>query len=257
MFEDGVLALDPRIVQGAGAAFAAGPLLHDAVGDLERALHGLHGVAQRYLFGRSSEAGTSPPFPRWSPQDRRGRASPSRGRADGAGPWPLRRSRRRSPARRSPHHAQGKPAPAARNAPRSRVRASSVPSVVLKSPGNTLPHHPHPRESVRPCILHTHTYYVIVKARAVGSRRRPRGEGDVEQTAPGVRAADARAIAGVRPCRSSTRSCVRPCNKPCATTSSRATSATPSRLRGKRRKRWNNLLQSRPRDCSKTSARTA
>src|SRR5215208_5110210 len=55
------MALDPRIVQGAGAAFAAGPLLHDAVGDLERALHGIHGVAQRYLFGRSSEAGTSPP----------------------------------------------------------------------------------------------------------------------------------------------------------------------------------------------------
>jgi integrase len=47
------------------------------------------------------------------------------------------------------------------------------------------------------------------------------------------------------------------CNKPCATTSFRATSATPSRLLGKQRKRCNHSLQSRPRDCSKTSARTA
>src|SRR5215217_7358926 len=61
MFENGILAFDPRIVQGTSSTFAARPLLHDAVGDLERALHGLHGVAQGYLFGRSSEAGTSPP----------------------------------------------------------------------------------------------------------------------------------------------------------------------------------------------------
>jgi hypothetical protein len=53
------------------------------------------------------------------------------------------------------------------------------------------------------------------------------------------------------------RSCVRPCNKPCATMYFCATSATPSRLRGNRRKRCNHLLQCRPRDCSKTSARTA
>ena len=49
----------------------------------------------------------------------------------------------------------------------------------------------------------------------------------------------------------------RPCNKPCETTFSRATFATQSQLRGKRRKRCNRLLQSKPRDCSKTSTRTA
>jgi hypothetical protein len=47
-------------VQGAGAVLAARALLHDAVGDLERALHGLHGFAQGDLFGRSGEAGASP-----------------------------------------------------------------------------------------------------------------------------------------------------------------------------------------------------
>jgi hypothetical protein len=130
VFEDGVLALEPGVVQRAGAALAAGALLHDAVGDLERALHGLHGAAQGYLFGRSGEAGTSPPFPRWSPQDQRARASPSRGRADGAAPRPRTRSCRPSPARRSPHSAPGTPASAVRNDPRSRVRASSVPSLV-------------------------------------------------------------------------------------------------------------------------------
>src|SRR5215211_4476964 len=61
--EDGILAFGPGVVQGAGATLAAGALLHDAVRDLERALHGLHGVAQGELFWRSREAGTpSPPL---------------------------------------------------------------------------------------------------------------------------------------------------------------------------------------------------
>lgn len=67
-----------------------------------------------------------PPSPRWFPPDRRGRASPSRERADGAAPRPRSRSCRPSPARRSPHRAPGTPAPAARNAPRSTTRASSA-----------------------------------------------------------------------------------------------------------------------------------
>jgi hypothetical protein len=60
VFEDGVLALRPGFVQGAGAVLAAGALLHDAVGDLERPLDGLHSVAQADVFGRSGEAGASP-----------------------------------------------------------------------------------------------------------------------------------------------------------------------------------------------------
>ena len=56
VLENNVLALDPGVMQGAGAALAAGALLHDAVRDLERALHGLDGVAQGYRFGRSGEA---------------------------------------------------------------------------------------------------------------------------------------------------------------------------------------------------------
>lgn len=60
MFEDGVLALDPGVVQRAGAALAAGTLLHDAVRDLERSLHALHGIAEADVFGLSGEAGPSP-----------------------------------------------------------------------------------------------------------------------------------------------------------------------------------------------------
>src|SRR5215213_74722 len=59
--EDGILTFGPRLVQGAGAAFAAGALLHDAVRDLERPLHGLNGVAQGELFRRSGQTGASPP----------------------------------------------------------------------------------------------------------------------------------------------------------------------------------------------------
>jgi len=61
--EDSVLAFGPGVVQGAGAALAAGVPLHYAVGDLGRALHGLHGVSEGDLFGRSGEAGSSPPLP--------------------------------------------------------------------------------------------------------------------------------------------------------------------------------------------------
>lgn len=47
------MALDPRLVQGAESTLAAGALPHDAVGYLERALHGQHGIAQGHLFWRA------------------------------------------------------------------------------------------------------------------------------------------------------------------------------------------------------------
>src|SRR5215212_9635248 len=87
VLEDSVLAFGPGIVQGTGAALAAGALLHDAVRDLERALYGLYGVAQGELFGRSGEAGASPP-PLATLHQTGARASPSRGRAAAAAPPP-------------------------------------------------------------------------------------------------------------------------------------------------------------------------
>src|SRR5215210_2660349 len=166
--EDSFLAFGPGVVQGAGAALAAGALLHDAVRDLERALHGLHGIAQGDPFGRSSQAGASPPSLVALHQTG---ASELRHHA---GEQPPRHRRLcRDPVSRH----QLAPVRITRQIHQRPQRVATLarqlelhrPALLLPITGKIHPHAcTYPRESIRHPDHHTHTYYVIVTWSAIG-----------------------------------------------------------------------------------------
>ena len=59
VFENGLLALFPGVMHGAGDALSAGAIFHDALGDTEGAFHGLHCFPERYPAHRSGQPGAS------------------------------------------------------------------------------------------------------------------------------------------------------------------------------------------------------
>jgi hypothetical protein len=59
VLENSMLTLFPRFVQGAGSAFSAGAILHDAADDTEGSFYGFYGLPQRYLARRTRQLGAS------------------------------------------------------------------------------------------------------------------------------------------------------------------------------------------------------